>query len=124
MKRPSAIPVMLWLSAIVLLLLPAGGLAIGVAPGPRQAIIAHEAHNDPSSFGALEVALRDGPAKDYFKGRLLILDNDDPAISKFGPFDDAKPELLVISPPDKLLSRQPVPATADEVVAAFKAKGG
>lgn len=88
--------------------------------GPLTLIIAEETSNTPLPLASLEVQLRDGPAAKTLadKGRkLLILDNEDEAIAKYRPFDDAKPELL-IEAGGKLRSRQPVPMTVDAFLKA------
>lgn len=107
-----------------------------VAPsGPRVALIVHEQESDTAAWGAFVTALRDGEPSKYItehKHSLLILDDDgkdengqpSPFLAKFAPYK--VPELLILSPPDKLLHREPLPADpkADAVLAALKANGG
>lgn len=105
--------------AAILLALRLGGGAI-LPSGPRTLIIAEETSNTPTALASLEVQLRDGPAAKTLadKGhKLLILDNEDEAIAKYRPFDDAKPELL-IEAAGKFRSRQPVPMTVDAFLKA------
>lgn len=95
--------------------------------GPRNVLIVHESSDQTPDFAAMVRDLRTGPHADYLKSKghsLLILDDElnQPALTPYRPF--ATPELLIVAPPSKLLSRSPLPATASEVMAAIKAKGG
>ena len=119
-----------WALIGILLVLPfadVGGCAILSPSGPRLLYVVREASQVTPELAALSIALRDGPAADYLKSKshnLLILDNDDSAVAKFAPWDNSKPELLIVAPPDKLLSREPLPPTANAVLSSLKSHGG
>lgn len=128
-----------WLALLALWLLFGGQMqgcsldwlpVVGPVAGPRHVLIVREAGDVNLAMDAMFVALR----KDkYFaeKGhKLTILDDEakDPDgsasdfLDKFKPL--APPELLIIAPPDKLLSRQKLPADAAGVLTVLKANGG
>lgn len=106
---------------------------LGPSSGPRELLVVHETGDESPAKSALFIELRAGDAAKYLKEKqhsLLILDKDakdesgNPAepLAKFAPF--TPPELLIIAPPNKLLSRQKMPATSADFLAAVKAKGG
>lgn len=132
MKRFPLIPILAFAAAALLMwgdLLPAVPWAWGVSSGPRQILIVHESHSQTPAMSDLVRDLRTGPNHAYLASKShpepKILDKETPGapeLAKFGPLNP--PELLIIAPPDRVLSRAPLPATADEVIAQLKAQGG
>jgi len=79
------------------------------------------------------LTLRAGETAKYLKEKqhtLLILDKDakdengnpSETLAKYAPY--TPPELLIIAPPNKLLSREKMPPTSAEFLSAVQAKGG
>ena len=104
------------------------------APGPRTVLIVRESAATTPVLARTLTALRDGASAAYLKEKghsLLILDKDSigpdgsPAtvVEKWKPFNQL-PELLIISPPDKLLHRGKLPESADGVLQILNANGG
>lgn len=104
--------------------LPSIGV-FGPTAGPRQVLIVREALDVTQAQSTMETDLRTGAADKYLaekKHTLSILD-DEEAMKAYAPYKQAG-ELLIIAPPDKLLYRGDVPATADAVLAKLKEHGG
>ena len=111
-----------------------GGCSVVVpAAGPRQLLVVRETADTTPEFGRYLTELRAGETAKYLKEKkhtLEILDqngkdeNGQPAaeLVKYQPF--SPPELFIIAPPDKLLSRQKLPPNPAELLAAVKANGG
>lgn len=104
-----------------------------VPAGPKTVLIVRETEDTTPEQAIVATGLRAGAHADYLKSKghsLLILDDDAvneagqplPLLAKFKPY--SVPELLIVSPPDRLIHREPLPASADAVMAAIKAKGG
>lgn len=137
MKNKSPIPLILALIALWILLggkLPWNPL-VPPAPevGTRNVLIVRETEDTTPEQARLATALRTGAHAEYLKTKghtLRILDDDavnengQPVaeLAKYKPF--TIPELLIIAPPDKLLHRGPLPATAEAVIETLKANGG
>lgn len=116
MKLPSTTEILL----VALLALVAFWPAGGIVGGPKTLFIVSEHQNQPTDLASLQVQLRDGPAAKTLADRghkLFMLDNEDEAVAKYRPFDDAKPELL-IEAGGKLRSRGPVPMTLESFLGA------
>lgn len=138
MKGKSPLPLILALLAVWYLL--GGKLPWVPTPGPgpapvgvRSVLIVRETEDTTPEQARLATALRTGTHAEYLKTKghsLRILDDDavnengQPVaeLAKYKPF--SIPELLIISPPDKLLHRGPLPKTADEVMSRLKEHGG
>lgn len=133
MKAPDSITLML-VGLALFLLLGDGGSIVAPTQGPRHVLIVREADDQTPELSELTVQLRRGAAADALKaaGHLLdIYDDDDkggtgapiPLLEKFKPWL-GHGEMVILQPPDKLLYRGPIPATADAVVAKVKEHGG
>lgn len=102
--------------------------------GPMAVMVVRESENITPAIAALGTALRVPPAADFFKAGKHTVSINDPQdkdengktpvlLEKFQPYQPTG-ELLLVAPPDKLIHRQPLPATAQEVVDVVKSKGG
>lgn len=134
MKAPDTITWLLLGLAVFLLWDDGNGGILAPAQGPRHVLIVREADNQTPELSELTVQLRRGPAADALKAaghQLDIYDDDDkggsdkpiPLLEKFTPWLPHG-EMVILQPPDKLLYRGPIPATADAVVAKVKEHGG
>ena len=112
--------------AILVALGGGGGGPFGPSSGPREVLIVRESANDTPDLTGLLVELQTGPPSQLIEGKghtLTILDEEDVTLNP--PRADNSPaELIIKAQPDKVLARQPLPATAAEVLAILKAKGG
>lgn len=137
-QRPSVKPLIPLFVLLVLRAIVAGGISLpsiipGPSEGPRQVLIVRETEETNPKLAMMTTALRVGAHADYLKSKghqLLILDDDAKnengqpvkALEPFKPF--TVPEILIVEPPSKVLARQKLPETADEVMTLLKANGG
>jgi hypothetical protein len=109
------------------------GGGFGVSAGSRYLLLVRESAQDTPKLKAMLTDLRAGKGHEYLKSKghtLRVADvddkdengNPDKELAKYAPYKDR--ELLIIAPPNKLLSRQPLPDTTDGVISALKSKGG
>lgn len=135
MRKLTAANTGVLLLALGLLLWDGSGISlpwpIGLTPGPRVAYIIRESDGDSPAFARMVTNLRDGAvakAIDEGKHQVDVLDDDNPAAAKWLPQIQGiqQPAIVVVAPPDKVLAKQPLPATATaaDVLAILKANGG
>lgn len=106
-----------------------------IGGGASHFIVVRESTKDDDAFGKLKVELQDSSSAASKAiadagWKFWILDDDDgaPILSTLGvagSINDARRELLCISPPDKLVYRETLPpnATAASVLSVMQAKG-
>jgi hypothetical protein len=118
----------LWIALAVLLLLKHGGVGGVVAPsGPLRVVIIRESLDDTPELARLINALRNGPAAEYLaaKGHVLdVLDDDHPSVVADWTEGVQLPAVAVLDgKTQQVLYREPLPATADELVEWLQGKG-
>lgn len=107
--------------------------SIVVTDGPRHVVIIRESSTRTVAQKTLEIDLRDGEHATYLKSKQHKLDILEPdAVGQDGnpvplvetlKAQQAPPALFVLDG-QKVLSKQPLPATAEAVIAAVKGAGG
>jgi hypothetical protein len=126
--------------AVAAMLLAGGGVP-GIAGGASLFIVLHDGNYDDAAFSDMATEIQDSShavAKEIAAAgwKSWVLDDETldgnkqpfPLLVKLGVYDsikDGKRELLSVSPPDKLIAREPLPpdATAETVLALMKARG-
>lgn len=122
------------LVALVLVKLTGSGGASPFAPaGPLRIVIVRESLDTSPELARIVNALRNGPAAAYLKTkghRLDVLDDDvvdengKPQVAPAWVEGLALPVLVMLDgKTGRIVSREPLPATADAVLAALQAKG-
>lgn len=125
--------IVIFFAAVVIVFGGKGGSPFAPATGPRDLLIVHESGDTTPDLARVITALRTGTAAQYLaekKHTLTILDDEAtdadgkpaPLLEQFKPY--TVPELLIIAPPNKVLKREPLPASADGVLSSLKANGG
>lgn len=122
----------LWIVAIVALVLFNGKLDLPlVGPsGPVTVFVAFEEGQVTTEFADLRTDIQTGDAGKPFKDKgdkFLFIDNDtdNELVKAFAPYDDSKPEAIVVAKDGLLKYRLPLTykTSAEEFTALLKGKG-
>jgi hypothetical protein len=118
-----------WATLVVLLLVrySGGSIFAPAVDGPLRVVIVRESLDDTPAMARLITALRNGPAAEYLttKGHALdVLDDDHPSVVADWTEGVQLPAVAVLDgKTQQVLYREPLPATADELVKWLQGKG-